>query len=100
MSILIPTIIRLHSFKRPVLTMERLVFVVRQALDFYTLGTPNVYFRRFCHIDLNISGVKVKLKSKTVKYNNNKIKQKYLPNISEIRILLSVPRLIIMYTPA
>jgi len=44
--------------------MESLVFAVRQALDFYTLNTPNVYFRRLRHIDLNISGVKDRLKTK------------------------------------
>jgi len=61
---IIPTIIRLYSFKRAVLIMERLVFAVRQALDFYTLDTPNLYFRRLCHTDLNISDVKDRLKTK------------------------------------
>jgi hypothetical protein len=59
MSTIIPTIIRLCSFKKTVLITERLVFALRQALDFYTLDTSNVYFRRLCHIDLNISGVKI-----------------------------------------
>jgi len=68
--------------------MECLVFAVRQTLDFYTLGTPNVYFRRLSHIDLNISGVKDRLKDKIVKSNYNTIKQNILPNISETHIFV------------
>jgi hypothetical protein len=61
---MIPTIIILYSIKRYVFVMESLVFAARQKMEVYTLDTPDVYLRRLCHIDLNISGIKDRLKRK------------------------------------
>jgi hypothetical protein len=79
---MIPTIIRLHSAKRDVLKWN-IWCEARNGL--YTLDTSTVYFRTLGYIDLNISGVKDRLKSKR---KSNRITQNILPNLSETHIVV------------
>jgi hypothetical protein len=67
-------------------------------MHFYALDTPNIYFRRLGYIDLNVSGVKDRLKNCRTQKLHNYTKKNFLI-FRRLTLLLSLSTLTIKYHP-